>query len=161
VAASLNWVAARVRIAFEIGFLAVLALWGALACGGSSAKVAKANGGLVTFSRSGEIYVINADGSGQWRLTRNRAKDIAPVGSPDGRRIAFASDRGGNFELYVMNADGSAQRRLTRRPANAFPAWSPDGRKIAFVQRPGQEPGALRDDRRRQPTAEADLERRG
>jgi len=119
-------------MAGEIGVLAVLALSGAVACGGSSAKVEKANG-VVTFSRSGEIYVIRADGRGQRRLTRSRAKQIAPAGSPDGRRIAFASDRDGKLELYVMNADGSGQRRLTRSAANAFPAWSPDGRKIAFV----------------------------
>src|SRR6266571_2576425 len=124
--------ASRVRMAGEIGVLAVLALSGAVACGGSSAKVEKANG-VVTFSRSGEIYVIRADGRGQGRLTRSRAKEIAPAGSPDGRRIAFASDRDGKLELYVMNADGSGQRRLTRSAANAFPAWSPDGRKIAFV----------------------------
>jgi Tol biopolymer transport system component len=132
-------VAARVRIALEIGVLAVLDLWGAFACGGSSAKVAKANGGLVTFSRSGEIYVINADGSGQRRLTRNRAKDIAPVGSPDGRRIAFASDRDGNFELYVMAANGSRPRRLTwNAGVDADPTWSPDGRRIAFESKRGE-----------------------
>ena len=88
---------------------------------------------LITFSMSGGIYVIRADGSGKRRLTRSGAKDIAPAGSPDGRRIAFASDRDGKFEVYVMNADGSEQRRLVGKPANSFPAWSPDGRKIAFV----------------------------
>jgi hypothetical protein len=56
----LNWAAARVRIAFEIGVLAVLVQSGAAACGGSSAKVAKTNG-LVIFSRSGEIYVIRTE----------------------------------------------------------------------------------------------------
>ena len=58
----------------------------------------------------------------------------APAWSPDGRKIAFVSDRDGNSEIYVMNADGSGQRRLTRNPAyDADPAWSPDGRTIAFV----------------------------
>lgn len=127
---SLNWVTARVRIAFEISFLALLALSAAVACGGSSGELAQANG-LITFSKDGEIYVTRADGSAQRRLTRSRAKNIAPAGSPDGRKIAFASDR--EFEVYVMNADGSGQVRLTRKPANAFPAWSPDGRRMAFV----------------------------
>ncbi len=64
-----------------------------------------------------EIYVMNADGSGQRRLTRNAASDFAPAWSPDGRKIAFVSRRDGNCEIYVMNADGSGQRRLTRNPA--------------------------------------------
>jgi len=58
-------------------------------------------------SRDGndEIYIMNADGSGQTRLTDNPAYDAAPVWSPDGQRIAFYSTRDGNSEIYVMNAD--------------------------------------------------------
>jgi hypothetical protein len=47
-------------------------------------------------------------------------------------RIAFASNRDGNFEIYVMNADGSGVTRLTNNPANDWPSWSPDGKRIAF-----------------------------
>ena len=58
---------------------------------------------------------------------------FAPAWSPDGRRIAFASGRDGNFEIYVINADGSRQRRLTRNTGrDVGPVWSPDGRRIAF-----------------------------
>jgi Tol biopolymer transport system component len=84
-----------------------------------------------------EIYVMNADGTGQRNLTRNPAYGFysSAAWSPDGRKMAFVSDRDGNGEIYVMNADGSAQRRLTRNPASdGPPAWSPDGRKIAFVR---------------------------
>ena len=63
-----------------------------------------------------EIYVMNADGSGQRRLTRNAAFDRAPAWSPDGRKIAFLRERDGKSGVYVMNADGSAQRRLTLDP---------------------------------------------
>src|SRR5207302_2193555 len=54
-------------------------------------------------------------------------------------KIAFVSDRDGNFEIYVMDADGSNQTRLTNNPAHdGEPAWSPDGAKIVFVsQRDG------------------------
>jgi len=57
---------------------------------------------------------MNADGSGQRRLTRNRAEDSNPAWSPNGKKIAFQSDRDGVPEIYVMSADGNGQRRLTR-----------------------------------------------
>ena len=61
---------------------------------------------------------MNADGTGQTRLTNNPAADpIQPVWSPDGTKIALLSDRDGNSEIYVMNADGTNQTRLTNNPA--------------------------------------------
>ncbi|MHB1160834.1 MAG: hypothetical protein ACYC3V_10970 [Chloroflexota bacterium] len=83
--------------------------------------------------RNDEIYLMNADGSGQTRLTNSPAYDGAPVWSPDGSRVAFASKRDGNDEIYVMNADGTGQTNLTRHPgADLSPAWSPEGSRIAF-----------------------------
>lgn len=80
-----------------------------------------------------EIYVMNADGSGQARLTDDPANDVDPTWSPDARRIAFASNRAGNFNIYVMNADGSGVTQLTDDPGDDLaPRWSPDGRKLAF-----------------------------
>ncbi|NIV59296.1 MAG: hypothetical protein GWN48_28980, partial [Actinobacteria bacterium] len=62
----------------------------------------------------GEIYVMNADGTGLTRLTNDPATDQDPVWSPDGSQIAFVSDRDGNDEIYVMNADdGGGLIRLT------------------------------------------------
>ena len=81
-----------------------------------------------------EVYVINADGTGLQRLTRNAVPEGHPVWSPDGRRIAFLRWRDGPaWNIYVMNADGSGQRKLTQTPRRqGEPAWSPDGEKIAF-----------------------------
>jgi Tol biopolymer transport system component len=70
-----------------------------------------------------EVWVMNADGSGQRRLSQSGAQ---PLWSSDGRRIAFVSERDGNAEIYVMNADGSSQRNVSRTPNwNEYSfAWS-------------------------------------
>ena len=81
-----------------------------------------------------DIYVMNADGSNQVRLTQNDATDYVPTWSPDGSKIAFASARDGETEIFVMNADGSNQVQLTQNNVvDVSPTWSPDGTKIAFV----------------------------
>ena len=81
-----------------------------------------------------EIYVMRSDGSDPVQLTHNQANDTLPVLSPDGRRIAFVSDRDGNREIYVMNADGNEQLNLTAHPAEDWtPTWSPDGQHIAYA----------------------------
>jgi len=81
-----------------------------------------------------EIYVMNADGSGQRKLTNNAAADRCPCWSPDGEKIIFQSDRDGVTAIYVMNADGSEQRRLTNDSRlHAQPSWSPDGKTVALV----------------------------
>lgn len=83
-----------------------------------------------------EVYVMNADGSNQTRVTSSPAPDVDPAWSPNGKAIVFASARDGHFELYLANADGTNVRRLTHTSAdtsNIQPAFSPSGDKIAFV----------------------------
>lgn len=83
-----------------------------------------------------EIYVMNADGSSQTRLTSSPGNDTTPNWSPDGTRIAFASFRDGNGEIYLMDADGTNLRRLTDNPAfDINPHFSPDGEEILFASR--------------------------
>ena len=88
------------------------------------------------FGITSEIYVMDADGGNQQRLTENRQYDGKPSWSPDGERIAFMSDRKGdfeNYEIYVMGTDGGNLQRLTNnRGDDKSPSWSPDGKRIAF-----------------------------
>ena len=79
-----------------------------------------------------EIFVMNADGSGQRNLTGNAGGGF-PVWSPDGQQIAFSRDNGFIPNLYVMNVDGSGQRRVTQDPIHVWGAsWSPDGQRLTF-----------------------------
>jgi Tol biopolymer transport system component len=94
--------------------------------------------------RKADIYTVGLDGTGMRKLAE-RASD--PSYSPDGTRIAFATERdeNGSFsyghdsyflahELYAMNSDGGDEQRLTRtkRINETAPAWSPDGARIAY-----------------------------
>jgi Tol biopolymer transport system component/polyisoprenoid-binding protein YceI len=85
-----------------------------------------------------EIYVMNADGSGQTRLSNDPAFDSAPTWSPDGKKIAFVSSQSmfeGKSDIYVVNADGSELTNLTKDAPGGgqSPTWSPDSSKIAFA----------------------------
>ena len=84
-----------------------------------------------------EIYVMDAVGGNQERLTNNPSNDRDPDWSPDGTRIAFVTGRdGGVSQIYVMDADGKNLIRLTDGPRHkSGPDWSPDGGKIAFTVR--------------------------
>lgn len=81
---------------------------------------------VFTSTRDGnyEIYVMDADGTNQTRLTNNPAFDRCPLWAPNGQKIFFLSNRDGNFEIYVMNRDGTNQINLTNNSAyDGFPPW--------------------------------------
>jgi Tol biopolymer transport system component len=81
-----------------------------------------------------DLYVLDPMNGDKTQLTDNAANDVFPKWSPDGRKVAFVSDRDGLLNIYVMNADGTDQKALTSKIAyDTSPAWSPDGSKIVFV----------------------------
>ena len=91
---------------------------------------------LTGCGRGTDIWVMRPDATGLKVLTRYGTHNGSPSWSPDGRRIAFVSGRGGFDQIWTMKADGSDMRRLTApRALDADPAWSPDGRRIAFVRK--------------------------
>lgn len=81
-----------------------------------------------------DIWRIAADGQASPLITSS-VREVGPQYSPDGRRVAFESDRGGgNLAVWIAEADGSGLRQVTRLPSpiSGTPRWSPDGRRIAF-----------------------------
>jgi Tol biopolymer transport system component len=84
----------------------------------------------------GEIWTMRYDGANATQLTSNGAWNAYPAWSPDGTRIAFASDRVSDADIYLMNADGSNLQRLTYTTGGDMAlgaAWSPSGDRIAFT----------------------------
>jgi TolB protein len=108
-----------------------LNMGGVLSPDGSSVAIS------LSFSGSSEIYLIHPEnGTILRRLTKNRSIDISPTWSPDGRRIAFVSDREGTPQVWVVNADGSNPHPVTFQGSyNQSPDWSPKGDLIVFTSR--------------------------
>ncbi len=80
-----------------------------------------------------DIYSMDVNGNNLLQLSDHPASDDAPACSPDGRRIAFRSERGLTSDLYVMNSDGNNVIRLTHDNfGEDRPSWSPDGTRITF-----------------------------
>lgn len=93
--------------------------------------------GLVRPNRM-EIWVMNADGTGQRQITNLGGANFAPFFAPDGKRIIFSSNhkqpRSRNFDLFLVNVDGSGLEQVTTDTEfDGFPMFSPDGRQLVWA----------------------------
>ena len=101
------------------------------------------DGERIVFDLLGDLYTIPIAGGQATRLTSGMAWDAMPRWAPDGRSIAFISDRDGGDNLWLVNSDGSRARKITKEVDNTLssPAWTPDGEYLV-VRRVGPYPTA-------------------
>jgi tricorn protease len=91
------------------------------------------DGKLVAFSYLGDIWVVETIGGIARPVTMHKSHDISPVFSPDGRFIAFSSNRHGSYNVYVIPVQSGKPRRLTFDSSNDLvTGWSPDGKRVLF-----------------------------
>lgn len=94
------------------------------------------NGKQIVFDTLGDIFITSIDGGDAVPLTQDFAWNIHPNVSPDGKQIAFISDRDGLSNVWVMNIDGTELRQITKEKNNIIhsPKWSPDGQYILVTK---------------------------
>ena len=92
------------------------------------------DGKMVAFSYLGDIWTVETIGGVARPVTMHEAHDINPVFSPDGRSIAFSSNRHGSYDVFVVPSVGGKPKRLTFDCAtDMVTGWTPDGKNVVFA----------------------------
>jgi Tol biopolymer transport system component len=127
-----------IRLGTALGLLVAIA---AVVSGTASGTFAGDNGRIAFTMRTEtddfDVYTMNPDGTGVFRVTTDPGRDINPRWSPDGSRIAISSNRGGEFDIWVVNADGTGDPVQvsgfgSETVRDSFPSWTADGQSIVF-----------------------------
>lgn len=90
------------------------------------------DGGQIAFTYKGDIYTVDTGGGKARQITSSRGYDTHPVWSPDGKSIAFASDREGSMDVFIVGRDGGVPRRLTSHSGNGVPVAFRDNDHVLF-----------------------------
>src|SRR5260370_16067220 len=96
--------------------------------------------GRIAFTYLGDIWTADDNGQNVQRLTVNKARDAYPRFSPDGKWIAFSSDRNGNLDVFIIPSGGGTAQQLTFHSADdTVLGWTPDGRGVLFSSQRGED----------------------
>ena len=132
----------KIRLALGSAVVAALLAVASLAAVQPAGAAFPGNNGQIVYVKNqgsgfaGDIYKMNPDGSNPQLLTSSPKYDEEPTWSPNGKRIAFDSNRSGTYQIYVMDPDGTDVKRVTSGAGGSSqPAWSPGGNEIAFSMR--------------------------
>jgi tricorn protease len=126
---------------YTLAFL--IALCSPLTAAGGDAKLVRYphyHHGRIAFTYLADIWTADEDGKNVKRITANKARDAYPRFSPDGRWIAFSSDRNGNFDVFVVPSEGGTPKQLTFHSADdTVLGWTPDSRAVLFASSRGDD----------------------
>jgi tricorn protease len=126
---------------YALAFL--LALCAPLTAAGREAKLVRYphyNHGRIAFTYLADIWTADEDGKNIKRITANKARDVYPRFSPDGKWIAFSSDRNGNFDVFMVPSEGGTAKQLTFHSADdTVLGWTPDSRAVLFASNRGDD----------------------
>jgi tricorn protease len=138
---ALNIQGGFMRRLYALAFLVVLCA--PFAAAGREAKLVRYphyHQGRIAFTYLGDVWTATEDGTNIRRVTVHKARDVYPRFSPDGRWIAFSSDRNGNLDVFIIASEGGAAKQLTTHSADdTILGWSPDSRSVLFSSQRGED----------------------
>jgi tricorn protease len=121
----------------------LLALCAPLTANGREVKLVRYphyNHGRIVFTYLADIWTADEDGKNVKRITANKARDVYPRFSPDGKWIAFSSDRNGNFDVFIVPSEGGAAKQLTFHSSDDnVLGWTPDSHAVLFASSRGDD----------------------
>src|SRR5215208_8779 len=95
--------------------------------------------GRIAFTYLADIWTSDEGGKNIRRITVHKARDVYPRFSPDGRWIAFSSDRNGNLDVFIVPSEGGTAKQLTVHSSDdTVLGWSPDGKSVLFSSQRGE-----------------------